>query len=65
MTTLSLAYRVLDGGQLLPPAARWALHCLVVHKVIGVQYCILHLHQEHMDIGNRPSRLRSVDRGLD
>lgn len=49
MTTLSLAlaHRILDGGQLLPPAAGWALHCLVIHEVIGVQYCILHLHQKH------------------
>lgn len=47
MTTLSLTHRILDGGQLLPPAAGWALHCLVIHKVIGVQYCILHLHQKH------------------
>lgn len=45
MTTLSLAHRVLDDGQLLPPAARWTLHCLIIHEVIGVQHCILHLHQ--------------------
>lgn len=35
--------RVLDDGQLLPPVARWALHCLIIHEVIGVQHRILHL----------------------
>lgn len=45
MTTLSLAHRVLDDGQLLPPAARWVLHGLIIHDVIGIQHRILHLHQ--------------------
>lgn len=35
--------RVLDDGQLLPPDARWALHCLIIHEVIGIQHRILHL----------------------
>lgn len=35
--------RVLDDGQLLPPDARWSLHCLFIHEVIGIQHRILHL----------------------
>lgn len=47
MTTLTLAHRVMDDSQLLPPVARWALNCLIIHEVIGVQYRILYLYQEH------------------